>query len=392
MDLDQLIKRVKWLDEERRADKIAIVTLQERIAKLEGLLDRTNTQLKEQGTELTEARTFVERIGKFEDALEKHRTKVKKELDGQNENTKRREKTARKRQDEEITEIRENTNKVEVRMVTLEKIRPEFLDLKENFTRMDRVIGEQREQGDTLAKQMDDALRTVQQSQTEQRQESRRVMDVQGEVSALRKRVDEFKIKMQLLSDDQHKHEVRLSDISSQEVERREAQSTFLDRVTTTQADQERNWKNWKKTFAEVEKQSNEVHGILQNMGDTERAVKQAQTDFEEITGQISRRINEITEMQRLGEERFRQEWGTFRADDQKRWTNYTLTQEEIQRESSRHTERLSDQTTGLEENLQELQDIVQHISDQNDKMLQAFLGHLRDWVTDNDRFMNSVR
>ena len=39
----------------------------------------------------------------------------------------------------------------------------------------------------------------------------------------------------------------------------------------------------------------------------------------------FDRRLNEITEMQRLVEERFRQEWVSFKADDQKRWTNYTL-------------------------------------------------------------------
>ena len=35
--------------------------------------------------------------------------------------------------------------------------------------------------------------------------------------------------------------------------------------------------------------------------------------------GRFERRINEITEMERLTEERFRQEWVTFKADDQKR-------------------------------------------------------------------------
>jgi hypothetical protein len=60
-----------------------------------------------------------------------------------------------------------------------------------------------------------------------------------------------------------------------------------------------------------------------------------AQEAFEEITQRFDRRINEITEMQRLTEDRFRQEWVSFKADDQKRWTNYSLVQEEQQREQT---------------------------------------------------------
>jgi predicted nucleic acid-binding Zn-ribbon protein len=93
-----------------------------------------------------------------------------------------------------------------------------------------------------------------------------------------------------------------------------------------------------------------------------------------------------------LGEERFRQEWSTFKSDDQKRWTNYTLTQEELQRENSRRVERLADQTSNLEDGIQEIQDIVQHLSDQSDKLLQSLLANLRDWVAQNERFFGSVK
>ena len=44
--------------------------------------------------------------------------------------------------------------------------------------------------------------------------------------------------------------------------------------------------------------------------------------------------------MTRLTEDRFRQEWVAFKADDQKRWTNYSLVQEEQSRELNRQFER----------------------------------------------------
>ncbi len=51
MDLDQITKRVEWLDEERRNDKATITALQERVAKLEGQLEKANHDMKEIGSE-----------------------------------------------------------------------------------------------------------------------------------------------------------------------------------------------------------------------------------------------------------------------------------------------------------------------------------------------------
>jgi len=122
-----------------------------------------------------------------------------------------------------------------------------------------------------------------------------------------------------------------------------------------------------------------------------ERSLRKAQGEFETITEQISRRIHEITEIQRLGEERFRQEWATFKSDDQKRWVNYTLSQEEQAKETNRKFERINERTTTLEEILQDLQDAVQQSNEQIETLLHNLLGVFREWVSTNERFTDSL-
>lgn len=392
MDIEQIEQRVEWLDEERRKDKATITALQERIAKLEGQLNKANEEVKVLSSDLVEAKTYVARIEKFDDALAAHRAEVKKEIDAQNEKAKKRETTAKKKYGDEIDENRTEIQKLEKRVTDNEKMKADILARKEAETRIERTLNEEKENMKTTREEMQDSVRMVQMIQTEQRQESRRLNDVQGEVTAVRKRVDEHKAKIQLLEDDNKKVEVRISDILGQMQSRAEAQNTFMERVTNAQAEQERAFKTWQKTFSGLDEQTAEISKILKNVSESDRAVEQAQLEFERITEQLKRRINEITEMQRLGEERFRQEWATFKADDQKRWTNYTLTQEELQRESNRQLERLSDQTTLLEENLQEAQDILQHLTEQNEKMLQTQLGNLREWLSEIEKFNKSVR
>ena len=112
---------------------------------------------------------------------------------------------------------------------------------------------------------------------------------------------------------------------------------------------------------------------------------------LEKITEQINRRIHEITEMQRLGEERFRQEWNTFKADDQKRWANYALTQDEQTKETSRRFERLSERATNFEEQSQDLHDVVQHTNEQLEKLMQGLLTSMRDWLSTTERYTDST-
>ncbi|MBN2303197.1 MAG: hypothetical protein JXQ72_01890, partial [Anaerolineae bacterium] len=65
---------------------------------------------------------------------------------------------------------------------------------------------------------------------------------------------------------------------------------------------------------------------------ETHRQMRKLVEDFERIAERLGRRINEVAEMQRLSEERFRQEWNDWIADDQKRWKQFTLTNDEAWR------------------------------------------------------------
>jgi predicted negative regulator of RcsB-dependent stress response len=99
-----------------------------------------------------------------------------------------------------------------------------------------------------------------------------------------------------------------------------------------------------------------------------------------------------MAEIQRLSEERFRQEWVAFKADDQKRWTNYTLTQEEQRGEVSRQYEKLTDRVTQLEDSLQEIQDLLRQMNEQTEKRLQSLLAVAHEWVSAYERSTGRTR
>ena len=89
-----------------------------------------------------------------------------------------------------------------------------------------------------------------------------------------------------------------------------------------------------------------------------------------------------MDELQRLADERFRQEWATSKADDQKRWTNYTLLQQEQRDELVRQSEKLTEKIVSVEDGLQEVQDNLQLVNEVTEKHLQGLLSQIRESVS----------
>ena len=392
MENDQLVKRVEWLDNERLIDKITLSALEERIDMLENTLERATQHSKELSSEITRLNVIVEKVNKFEDTLSNYGAELKKELDSQEKNRNKREREVQKTHRFELDEINKIITEFRDGLTEIEKSKKELKALKNEDERLGKSIKDANDSIEIFQKSEEKKKRSAGAVSESQLKDAKRVADLQGEVSATRKRFDEFGGKMELVLSDQRKIETRLNEIQAAEVERRDAQNAFMEQITRNQEKRERLWKDWEQRFTGIEKQSKELAAHLKNISETERAVRKAQETFEDITGQLTRRINEITEMQRLGEEKFRQEFATFKADDQKRWTNYMLTQEELLRDSGRKLERLSGQTTNLEDTVQEMQDVLQHLSDQTEKRLQTMLANMSDWVAENERFLGSMR
>ena len=392
MEMEQMQKQIDWLDEEHRKTKTAIELQEKKIVSVQGDIQPLFQQIKDLGGEITRVTAILARIDQFDEAVLQLRIETKQALDALD-------KQLRKREDEV-----EKVRRVELRVYDegLEELRKEISAISElkrglqgrveEETRLGRTIDEVRARIETLRRSEEEYTRSYRLLEDGRRQDTKRLTDLQGEATALRKHVDEMRGKIELNSTTLRKLETRLNEISMLEVERREAQTKFLENQTLLQVERERVWKDWQVRFDTIEKQTADIQGNLQALDATHREVKRAKQTLEELNQLVERRINEMTEIQRLSEERFRQEWVTFKADDQKRWTNYTLTQEEQRGEVSRQSSKLAERVTGIEDNLQEIQDVLHQMSEQNEKQLQSLLSLVHEWVSAYERSLGRTR
>jgi len=258
--------------------------------------------------------------------------------------------------------------------------------------RLGRSLDELRVKILDMARNEEEYSRTYRLIEDGRRQDSKRLVDMQGEVAALRKRADEQRGQTELLNSNFRKVDARLAELTTVEVERRESQAAFLDKQALLQVEHDRSWKEWQARIDTIEAQSADVEQHLTQLDETHRSIKRLKEITDELLQRVERRVSEITEVQRLTEERFRQDWVTFKADDQKRWTNYTLTQDEQRGETVRNFEKLVEQVAQVEDNVQELKDAIEQMINMNENRLQSLLSLAHDWVAEHERTEGRAR
>jgi chromosome segregation ATPase len=392
MEFDQVLKQLEWLNDERRKDKDIISSQEERIIAVEGNLSAAHQQINELSGEIVRLSAVVGRMDDFDAALLQHRQEVNRQVDDIDKQTKKREEEMEK-----------------VRRVEMRSIDTSIADLHkelEAFSGVNRSIQARVEEDSRLARQIDELgakVRDISRSEEEstriyrlvedgRRQDSKRLVDLQGEVSALRKRSDEFRGQLDLVTANLRKLEGRLGETLAQDSERQEALDTFIESQALSKVEFERTWKDWEAKIEKIDRQSSDVEIQFQSLDSTHSEVKRTVDSIEELQGRTERRINEITEVQRLAEERFRQEWVTFKADDQKRWTNYTLTQDEQRTELSRNLEKMGDQQADFDLSIQEIQDMVRQMTEETERRLQSLLSLAHNWTAAYERLAGSSR
>ena len=388
MDFEQIAKRIEWLEDERRKDKLIISSLEDRLIKTEGNIPPLMQEVKEISNNLNRIQTVFARIDQMDGSLSQIRVDYSRSIESIEKQRSDQIRETEKQRLADIESLNMSIMNVRKGLEVIPEIKKDLKAREEEEHRLVRLIAEIEQKID-INRRSDEEYRRNQKLMEENiRQDSKRILDTQGEVSAIRKRIEEQRGKVDLVNETLRKLEMRQNEFMNAEVERKQSQTAFIERQNKIQVERDRTWREWQSRFEVVESQSINLDTQLQSLDATQRSIKHAQEEFEEITQRFERRINEITEMQRLVEDRFRQEWVSFKADDQKRWSNYMLSLDEQSREISKQFEKLSERLVKIEDLSQDLNDFTNQFTQSTQKRIQSMLNLMREINNDfNDNF-----
>ncbi|MBE9523790.1 MAG: hypothetical protein IMY76_01740 [Chloroflexi bacterium] len=392
MDIKQLEKRVDWLDDERRKDKNSISQLQERILSLEGQINAAAQTNKTLTSELTRLKTVLGRMDRLDDALTENRTELTRWINKNKKQTEQRDSEIKKLFQADLKVIENNLAKTQKELKVIPTFQNDLQLLEQEDKRLVQMVNDFSENITELRYQAEEQNRFYRVIVDGRHQDVKRVTDLQSEVTGLRKSSDEYRGKFDVINVDLHRTETRLKELLSIERERNDAQIAFIESQSTANVEREQTWKSWVSRFEIIESQAGKVQTHLGSLQNTHLETQRTQETVNDLIKQVERRITELTEIHRLSEDRFRQEWTTFKADDQKRWTNYLLSHGEQQTDTDRRLERVIERVTYFEDNLQEIRDFLGDINELTLKRLQALLEPIRDLTVDYERIRGNLR
>lgn len=392
MDVEALAKRIEFLEKEHRKDRAAINDLQDKLVSYEGNFNFVREQVKELSADFSKLSATSARLDQFDNLVTQYRNEANKTIEAIE---KRREKHERDVDARRRLEI-DNLNKA---MLDLRKTVDGMDEFRKNLqarvdedARLAREIGELEMRMEEYMRAADDMKRTNRAVDEARKQDAKRLADLSGELAAIRKRAEEARDKAELNGDAIRLLDGRMNELMSSEAERRQSQLSFIESQNLAQVERDRGWKEWQNRFETFSRQTSNLDAQLMQLEETQRAVKRSQETFEDINQRLERRIKEITEIQRLAEDRFRQEWVTFKADDQKRWTNYSLTQDELQKDTTSELEKINQRISSLDDLTQTLQDMLEQTTETTETQLQELMNWAHEWLTNYERIMGRSR
>ena len=254
MDNEQLEKRIKWLDDERRKDRAVISELEDRLHELEIKLKTYDDKDREFESDLTRLRTTVSKVDGFEENLDRFQAERKKANQDQEKLFRGWITDAKKDLRTQLGGVETQQKKLLEEIKRIKELEKQMDARIEEETRFNASLREMEKNAEDIMKEYKEYQRETKSIKVERQKEIKRLTDVQGEQDALRKRVDEVRGILDLVNSDYQKMKTRIQDLESVRRELKKNQEEFIEEANLKKTERETTWKNWMTQVENIEK------------------------------------------------------------------------------------------------------------------------------------------
>ena len=352
METEQIDKRVSWLDEQRRKDAQEVTRLEELLEALNESARQQSQQLRDLAGEVARIPALEARIRQYDETIAKHRSEILHQLDIQDERRIAREKQLESLRTIDQKNVAEEVQELRDKLKDLDRIDEALEVRKREELRISRAIDGIEKKISQAAVAIDGEQLTVSGIKEAGEKNNQRINELENRGSSMSKRVDELHSLIDSSEDQLRKLTTRAEVVEVSEKELRQSQNLWTEQQAAKLAEFERAWIAWEKRFADFEIQSDDLKERIESYEETHRSLRLLRDELNDVVERLNRRIEEVSEIQRLSEDRFKQEWSTFQADVQKRWSSFRLSSEEQWKEHERKHVSISEQLKQLQAEL----------------------------------------
>lgn len=376
-------KRVSWLDEQRRKDAEQIARIHERLDGVEGAIRKQGSQLEDLADELARLSAMAGRVRQFDDSLSKHREEVNKQLETIDERRMAREKQLDSIRQTDQKQVSDALDEMRERLRGVDELRESLEVRKQEEHRLNRGLDALGSQVKQLKAEVEERGRDLASLRESRKQDSKRLGELDSRDAELSKRIEALRGPLEVAEDQIGKLKAKSSEIERSETELRHAQTVWTEQQAVRLAEFERQWKQWEKKFEQVLERAQDMDKKLEDYQETFRELVRLRDNLTQVTQALERRITEVGEIQRLNAERFKEEWAGSQADDQKRWTSFKLSADEMWSDHRRTHSKLEGELQTLQADLEDTMVGLAEVARSNKERLLELMALVQDWSSE---------
>jgi len=376
MDLETLVKRIEELENQLTSMKKTVSSHNSRIGDLDGKADNLLEKNREQKNEISRISSSVNGVGQYDTALTKVRVDFNRQLEEIEKRNQLNVKMLEKVHNDEVTSVNLALEKTKKELSA--QIDDRFKRFSEENARLNKVFKETDKKIDDKINSDESFRLNLSSLDSEIRQNKKVIDNLAADFDAVKKRIDEVRFKSDNILDDIRSNEIRLNEMIATENERKQTFIEIIEQQTILRNERERIWKDWETQFNDSISQ---VYKLIPELQNQQFEMKKTKESFEEVNQRFERRINELTEMYRLMDEKFRKEWATFKSDLEKRWSGVSLLLEDKQQDLSGDLQKINERILVVEDSTHDMQEVLLLMSKEIQKGMQGLMNMVNGWM-----------
>jgi len=346
MDLGQLTQLTTWLDEEHRRSNAELTRLQQLVANEEGELRDQARTLKELESRLAGMQTQMLKASQLQAANQQLREEVVHLLAQADERRQQEEREAERLRLVERDSTSRAINEIRRDLQRLPRAEEELKLHKAEQKRLGESMLAIQQNLNTLTKEQDNKLRSVSFLEDGRQQDAKRIAQLQQESLEALKRLEQQGSRLQMLEDAVQRQERDTGELKEMVSQLRTAQRDFIEKQLLETEGAKRQLAEWGERMTFFEKRSAEFSARMETFTTAFREDRQVVDNIRGFQEAIRRDLAQVTELQRLGEERQKRQLQEWQEENEKRWRKELLHWEHQWSEQAKRNKQV-DETLG---------------------------------------------
>lgn len=364
-EINELRKRLEWMDEERRKSLRRVSELEQRLALQEREIGTREQRLSDLERQLSMVNAQLSRIPQVDVQLSKFQDEIVSMIEQYD-----------KRRIESEREI-DRLRRVEHEGVTRElaDIRKELpaiprlqhdMELRQaEESRLAKLIGQLQNAISPLRNDIEEWERALSFLEEKEKQNSRNVGEIQTQLLEISKKWNPIESRIDVLANSQTKLESSRQDLIEAQIEQREIIKKWSEQIQLGEHERNKRLENWRYVMDEHGDAIERFTREWVKFSDQYKEAKMAVDTLAEWQKQMEQRQKESSELLKIEINRMQSRWDGFVLEDAQRWKTFQVEAEQRWTATDRAIRQVQEQIMALNAQLVELaeeKDLLQRI------------------------------